>query len=334
MISEKLVILSLIAFNIITAQKPDFSLSGKTSDITDGTYLYLRDLVNGGNIDSALVRKNTFRFNTDLPEPTLFVMLFTKDRSKFKELWLEESTMTFDATECDFKNAKVTGSKNQTIATKLNETVYANVGSIPDDTLKQKEKDFINDHSDALLSAYILYGNHRWTQNEIGEFYSKLSGEVQTSSLGKKIAKDLEKDIPTIGEKYTDFNLTDPNGKPENLSDSTGKLTLLQFWSSSCDFSREMNSILTGIYRNYHSKGLEIISVSGDTNKEDWLNAIKEDKANWSQLSNLQGWNGEVFSAYGIRFTPSNFLIDEEGIIVARNLRGKELERKIKEYLK
>lgn len=335
MTSKKLIILCLITVNTLVAQKKEFSLTGKTSDIEDDTYLYFRDLANGGNIDSALVRNNSFKFTTSLPEPTLFVMIFKKDKTKFTELWLENKPMTFDATKGDFKNAVVTGSRNHSLAKEMKEKVYADAGEISDEIKNQREKDFINKHPDALVSAYILtMANRRWSQQEIADFYAKLSPEIQTSSIGQKVAKFLEKDIAEIGEKYTDLNVLSAKGKTVRISDLIGKLTLLQFWSSTCGFSREMNeTTLTEVYPKYHPKGLEIITVSDDTNKEAWLNAIQDDELNWSQLNNLQSANEEVFKAYGILSTPSNFLINSEGVIVERNLRGDDLERKIKEYL-
>ncbi|WP_081211523.1 TlpA disulfide reductase family protein [Salegentibacter sediminis] len=334
MISKKLILLSLISFNVVLAQKNDFSLSGKTSGIKDGTYLYLRDLVNGGNIDSALVKDNEFLLNTNLPEPVLYVMIFTKDRKNFKDLWLEKNPMTFNATKNTFINAKVTGSETQNLSTKMQQTVYANVKSTPKDSLKLREKKFINLNPNSVLSAYILDGNQRWSQNEIGEYFSKLSRDVQVSSIGQKIKNDLDKDIPDLGEKYNDFSAPNPMGIEKKISELKGQLTLLQFWSSSCSHSRGMNKKLTQVYSKYHPKGFEIISVSNDVKKSNWIEAIKEDNLTWPQLSNLDNWNGKIFSGYGIHSTPTNFLIDKNGEIVARNLRGDDLEKEIKEHLK
>ena len=87
------------------------------------------------------------------------------------------------------------------------------------------------------------------------------------------------------------------------------------------------------VYSQFKTKGLEIVNISLDTNKEDWIKTIEEDKLNWPQLSNLEGWSGKAFKGYGVKSTPSNFLIDNEGNIVARNLRGNELEEKIRKEL-
>ncbi|MFD1096131.1 thioredoxin-like domain-containing protein [Salegentibacter chungangensis] len=334
MISKKLILLSLITFNVVLAQKNDFSLSGETSNIKDETYLYLRDLVNGGDIDSALVKNNEFIFNTNLPEPVLYVMLYTKDRKNFKELWLEKNPMSFNASKNSFMNAKVTGSETQNLFTKMQQTVYANIKSTPKDALKIKEKKFINEYPNSILSAYILDGNQGWSQNEIGEYFSKLSRKVQVSSIGKRIKKDLDKGIPDVGEKYNDYSAPNTVGIEKKISELKGKLTLLQFWSSSCSYSRTMNNQLTQLYSKYHSKGFEIISISNDVSKSNWMKAIKQDNLTWPQLSSLESWNGKIFSGYGIHSTPTNFLIDKNGEIVARNLREDNLEKEIIEHLK
>lgn len=316
-----------------TAQDQEFSLTGKTADFEDGTYLYFRDLVNGGNLDSAVVRNNSFRFTTNLPEPTLFVMLFTKDKSNFTELWLENNPMTFDASTGDFKEAKVTGSKDQALFRKLREELYADVQNTDQDTIKQREREIIQNNPDALVSAYILYGNRRMNQDEIRNRYSALSEEVQKSSLGQKIAKYLEEEVPEVGDQFIDFSISDMNGDQTTFSDLTGELTLLQFWSSGCGASRMMNSDLSEFYNNFNSAGFRIITVSEDRNRELWLKAIKEDELSWPQNFNLNSSDGDVFENYGVLSTPYNFLIDSDGTIVAQNLRDEELEKKVKEHL-
>lgn len=333
MISKKLVFLCLIAFNLVTAQNKDFSLSGKTSNIEDGTYLYFRDLLNGGDIDSALVKNNSFRFTTTLPEPTLYVMLFTKDKENFVELWLENNPMTFDASKTPFKEGIVTGSRNHSLFRKLHKERYS--AQMTDEEKLKWEQEFIKNNSEALVSAYILYGNKMWNQIEMGVAYSNLSEEVRSSSLGQKIAGYLEKDLPELGEHYTDFSLPNYKNEITKMSDlkSEGKLTLLQFWSSTCPFSRDWNTTLAGLYHKFPSDRFEIITVSWDTNKEKWIQAIKEDKISWSQLSNLIDKNRQVFDDYGIFSISSNLLINGEGIVVGKNLKGPALEQKINEEI-
>lgn len=316
----------------MTGQNNQFSLEGKTADFEDGTYVFFRDLVNGGNLDSAVVRNNSFRFTTNLPEPTYFVMLFTKDKRNFTELWLENNPMTLDASNGDFKEAKVTGSKNQILFKKSKE-LYTDIQNTEKEIIKQREIDFLKNNPHALVSAYILYGNRRLNQDEVRNIYSDLSEEVQNSSLGQKIAKFLEKDVAKTGEQYLDFSIPNFEGKKTKISDLKGGLTLLQFWSSGCGFSRNMNTTLSGLYKKYNSEGFRIVTISKDTNRNTWLRALKEDKVSWPEGYNLINSDSQVFEAYGVQSTPFNFLVNRDGIIVAQDLRGEELEKLVREHL-
>ena len=234
----------LLVTPIVNAQDNKFSLTGETSEMADGKYLYIRDLVNGGNIDSVLVKSNRFTFNTKLPEPVLYVMLFTKDRSKFKQLWLERSKMTFDASNGKFRNAKVKGSKTQELADKMYKKVFSNVRSISKDSLKQREEVFISNNLNSVLVPYILDGNQKWSQDEVGDVFIKLTRNVQQSYLGERIRSYLEKNIPDIGEKFKNLSAPNQYGETKSLSGLMEDLTLLQFWSSSCKYSRNMNQTL------------------------------------------------------------------------------------------
>ncbi len=170
----------------LSAQTKEFSLTGKTSGIEDGTFLYFRDLVNGGNLDSAVVKNNSFRFTTVLPEPTLFVMLFTKDKSNFTELWLENNPMTFDASEGDFRQAKVTGSEDQILFRKMREEVRVDFPETDKEIIKQREIEFMKSHPDALVSAYLLYGNRRLNQDETRESFPDFLRKYRDLPWGKE----------------------------------------------------------------------------------------------------------------------------------------------------
>lgn len=333
MLSKKLVLLSLITLNLAVAQKDNFSLSGKTSNISDGTYLYLRDLVNGGNIDSARVENNTFKFETDLNESVVYTMLFTKDRKNFKEVWIETSKMTFDASDVDFKDAKISGSQNQKLFEKMQRDIYSNSEETTDESIKKEKISFIKNNPDAVISAYLLHGNRELKKEEIYNLFTGLSDEVKQNSLGRKIAKNLEKNIATIGKEFPDFKVPNNQGEIKQISELTGEITLLQFWSSTCSGSRMMNPDLKEIYKKYNPKGFSVIGISRDKVKDNWTNAIEEDDLPWPQLSNLNSWEGEVFQAYGISSTPSNILIDKKGVIIAKNLEIENLENTISQYL-
>lgn len=135
---------------------------------------------------------------------------------------------------------------------------------------------------------------------------------------------------PKVGQKAPDFEIEDPNGKTIRLSDLSGKVVLLDFWASWCMPCREANPEVVAIYQKYHDKGFEIFSVSLDTKREAWLNAIKKDQLSWpNHGSDLKGWENEAAELYEVSGIPATFLIDEKGIIVGTDLDEYDLDKKL-----
>ncbi|WP_240975400.1 peroxiredoxin family protein [Chitinophaga fulva] len=134
-----------------------------------------------------------------------------------------------------------------------------------------------------------------------------------------------------IGAAAMNFTQNNVSGKAVQLKDYRGKYVLLDFWASWCGPCRAENPNVLDNYEKYHSKGLEILAVSLDDKKDAWVKAIKDDGLTWEHVSDLKGWKNEVAKEYNIRAVPSNFLIDKEGKIVAVNLRGEELTKKLEE---
>lgn len=136
-----------------------------------------------------------------------------------------------------------------------------------------------------------------------------------------------------IGGKYVDFEQTNTVGKKIKLSDIKGKYILLEFWGSWCGPCRQDNPELVKTYNTYRAKGLEIFGVANEENKAQWLKAIKDDGLLWENVTDLKGNKNEAIFIYGINAYPTNYLIDEKGIIIAKDLRGKELSDKLAELL-
>ena len=139
---------------------------------------------------------------------------------------------------------------------------------------------------------------------------------------------------PRQGQPAIEIALPSANGDTIRLSSLKGKVVLLDFWASWCGPCRVANKGLTKIYQKFKAKGFEIYSVSLDNEKENWLKAIKKDQLPWTQVSDLKAWNNAASTAYGIKGIPFNVLLDKDGIIIAKNLRGDELMKKLQEILK
>ena len=139
---------------------------------------------------------------------------------------------------------------------------------------------------------------------------------------------------PKPGNMAPEIALQDVTGKTVNLSSLKGKVVLIDFWASWCGPCRKANKHLVAIYPKLKAKGFEIYGISIDEDKNDWKRAIAADKLPWMQVSENKGWEGSVAQAWKIEYIPANWLLDKQGKVIAVNLDGKALERKVDELLK
>ena len=138
----------------------------------------------------------------------------------------------------------------------------------------------------------------------------------------------------SIGGQAPEISLPDKNGDTVKLSGLKGKIVLIDFWASWCVPCRRNNPFLVYLYKKYKSKGLEIYGLSIDEEKDRWLNAVKKDKLTWLQVMDDKGWDAPSALRYGVDAIPANVLLDKEGKIIAVNLEGQALEKKLKTLLK
>ncbi|MCG8475465.1 MAG: AhpC/TSA family protein [Cytophagales bacterium] len=134
-----------------------------------------------------------------------------------------------------------------------------------------------------------------------------------------------------VGAKAPEINLETPDGKMFALSSLKGKYVLIDFWASWCGPCRKENPHVVKLYKKYHSQGLEILGVSLDQKKKAWMKAINDDQLKWHHVSDLKGFTSEAAEKYQVQAIPATFLIDPEGVIIAKDLRGESLDKKLKE---
>lgn len=311
-----------------------YTINGKTSEMPDGTILYLTETLSNKIVDSIKVTGNTFQTEGVLVvSPTNFY-LHTEDFSEYVSIWVESGTMTFDASATDFKHAIITGSETQTEARDFLEAI----ASLEEDDMEETERlamEFIGKHPANRLSASMLAGYApNWGKAKVEELYNPFSQANKESEYGKRIWQyiTLHKDHQ-IGDRFTDFEISNPEGESIKLSDHLGKVTLLEFWASWCGPCRKQNPELVKTYEKYHQQGFDIIGISLDFSKEDWERAIHADSLVWTHGSDLKGRNSLPVIIYGINAIPDNYLIDSNGIIIGKYLWGEELEMAIEKGL-
>ena len=196
--------------------------------------------------------------------------------------------------------------------------------------------EFIETYPDSLESAHTLaVMSNTFGKEKTAELFNKLTPRVKSSDDGKMVEQYLllNKELK-IGDKFVDFEMLDSNGQQRKLSEFQGKVVLLEFWASWCGPCLSEIPYLKKTYENYHKYGFEIFAVSFDINKEDWLKAIEEKNLNWNHVTELKSTGNTAGLIYGVSGIPDNFLIDENGIIKARNLRGDKLDKTLKKIIK
>jgi peroxiredoxin len=136
-----------------------------------------------------------------------------------------------------------------------------------------------------------------------------------------------------VGQPAPEISLPTPEGEIRSLSDLRGKVVLIDFWASWCRPCRMENPAVVAAYQKYKDKGFEILGVSLDRNKDQWINAIKKDGLDWHHVSDLQFWQSEAAKSYGVHSIPYTVLVDPKGKVIAERLRGAALDRKLAELL-
>ena len=198
---------------------------------------------------------------------------------------------------------------------------------------------FVSLHPASVVSAtevleMFMYNPDPRTFDSV---FHLLDSSILRTPTGKELIKRLEIAKRTdIGQPAPLFTMDDQMGRPIELSKQLGKYLLIDFWASWCGPCREDNPNLVKAYQEYGEKGFGIVSVSLDSEKDrdKWLEAIRKDKLTWVHVSDLKGWENAAARTYGINGIPMNFLLDPEGRIIAKGLRGGDLRRKLADLIR
>lgn len=201
--------------------------------------------------------------------------------------------------------------------------------------INNKIAEFVQAHKNGLSALFFVDkmnfdDNFPLLQEVDKSLYAKYPEVIFVSELHKKIEVLAKVAIGAIAPEIT---LADPDGVLFSLSSLRGKYVLIDFWASWCSPCRKENPNVVKLYANYKDKGFEILSVSLDRDKEKWVNAIKADNLTWKHISDLKFWQSQAAKDYGVQSIPFTVLLDKDGKIIAKGLRGEALKTKLEELL-
>tara|TARA_B100001146_G_scaffold222729_1_gene235702 strand:- start:26 stop:1153 length:1128 start_codon:yes stop_codon:yes gene_type:complete len=352
------------------SNEPTFK--GSISNVEDSTAIYLSQLGNTGQpqaIDTVMVKDG--KFEIDLPKVDFETLnILTLEGGRGNVIFINENEpITATVYKDSLRSSKVEGGKSNELFNdyvseikslraemqKMVEQYQANNPNLRQNPalmqeIQQKQKELqesntgkfqkmISENPQSLVSALILsdmMNGKSLSTNEFKELFENLDEEVKNSEIGKQLNETIQKATATaVGSKAPEFSAPTPEGEQLALKDALGKITIVDFWASWCKPCRIENPNVVKLYNEYHDKGLNIIGVSLDKNgqKDKWLKAIEDDGLTWQHVSNLQYWQGPVAQLYNVRSIPATFILDENGVIIAKDLRGEALRAKVSEML-
>jgi peroxiredoxin len=339
-----------------------FTIDGKLDGFDEGTKISLYK--NGMNVEwiSTKLAKGKFLLREKVDEPMLcFIVIDGIQRPV--EVYVENTTISVKANKSSIDRPEISGSKSHkdfsdfarsviplaqqmsTLANTINYTVQGperdklmtTYTGVQDNIQKEIDK-FVAEKPASVVTPFILNITYQFNEDivKLENRFKLLSEKIRNSQAGKDLAAMIaEKKIGAVGTLAIDFSQPDTTGAMVSLSSFRGKYVLIDFWASWCGPCRTENPNVVENFRNFSSKNFTVLGVSLDRpgQKEKWIQAIKADNLTWTHVSDLQFWNNAVAKLYHIQSIPQNLLVDPEGRIVGRNLRGPDLRAKLCEIL-
>ena len=306
-----------------------------------------KNMDGSGGADSVSVRDGKWEYMKELPAD-VYTLSFISDVMEKQEKQEDFITIMADSipTEIDLTTGTVKGSK---ASEAMNATWKGLLASMKSDNklaAVQQMRKAVLDNTDSMLPVvFVPMGMYKGlTYGDLKKIFrpgvpyenhpAMKEAKEHMSQMQEAYQKERQSQTArAIGNKFTDIAMNDTTGRERRLSEWCGKgrYVLIDFWASWCGPCRAEMPNVTACYEKYHAKGLDIVAISFDTNKDAWLRAINTMKMPWVHLSDLAGWNSLGAKTYDIKGIPANILLDGEGNIIDNDLRDYMLEEKLAE---